>query len=153
MSEVCEGELEAAHRILSEIPTDRKLQIVAVSQPQSLEPDFLDNISREGTIIYGKPMILTTEDLQLRPYVIYNYSVANIPQIQKTMLYRALSGYKITRRTRGRDYRSEKKGMLEMLEAKKLGKGVIMVPQRNCRAIEKLFVQHGTKFTRMKVWC
>lgn len=147
------GELEAAHRILSKTKTERKLQIVATNLQQALEPDFLDNISREGIIIYGKPIILTTEKLQLKPYVIYTYSVANVPQIKKTMLQRALKGYKITRKIKGKVYKSEKNGLLKILEAKKLGKGVIMVPQKNSKEIEKLFTQHDIKHTKMKAWC
>lgn len=147
------GELEAAHRILGEIETQRKLQIVATNLQQTLEPDFLDNISREGIIIYGKPIILTTENLRLKPYIIYTYSVAKVPQIRKTMLQRALKGYKVTRKIKGKVYKSEKNGLLKMLEAKKLGKGVIMVPQRNSKAIEKLFTQHDIKHTKMKAWC
>lgn len=147
------GELEVAHRILGETKTERKLQIVATNLQQALEPDFLDNISREGTIIYGKPIILTTENLQLKPYVIYTYSVANIPQIKKTMLQRALKGYKVTREIKGKLYKSEKNGLLKILGAKKLGKGVIMVPQENSKEIEKLFTQHDVKNTKMKIWC
>lgn len=147
------GELEAAHKILSEIKTERKLQIVATNLQQALDPDFLDNVSREGTIIYGKPIILTTENLQLKPYVIYTYSVANVPQIRKTMLQRALKGYKITRKIKGKLYKSEKNGLLQILKAKKLGKGVIMVPQKNSKEIEKLFTQHDIKHTKMKAWC
>jgi len=110
------------------------------------------NISREGIIIYGKPTILTTENLQLKPYVIYTYSVANLPQIKKTMLQRALKGYRVTKKTKGKVYKSEKSGLLQTFEAKKLGKGVIMVPQENSRAVEELFTQHDIKYTKIKAW-
>jgi len=40
-----------------------------------------------------------------------------------------------------------------MIEAKKIGKAVIMVPQRNSKTIEKLFTQHDIKHTKMKAWC
>jgi hypothetical protein len=54
-------------------------------------------------------------------YIIYIYSVANVPQIKKTMLQRALKGYKVTRKTKGKVYKSEKMRarLLKMLEAKK----------------------------------
>jgi len=147
------GELEAAHRILGEIKTERRLQVVATNLKQALDPDFLDNISREGLIIYGKPLILTTENLQLRPYVIYTYSVRDVPQIEKTRLQRALKGYKVVRKLKGKVYKSEKNGLLENLKAKKLGKGVIMVPQENSKALEKLFSQHNIKHVKIKAWC
>ena len=83
-------------------------------------------------------------------YIIYTSSVANVPQIKKTMLQRALKGYKVTRKTKGKVYKSEKTGLLKMLEAKKLGKAVIMVPQRNSKTIEKLFTQRDIKHTKMK---
>jgi len=147
------GELEVAHRILGEIKTERRLQLVATNLKQALDPDFLDNISREGLIIYGKPVILTTENLQLKPYVIYTYSVKGLPQTEKTMLQRALKGYKVVRKLKGKVYKSEKKGLLEILQAKKLGKGVIMVPQENSKALEKLFTQHNIKHAKIKAWC
>jgi len=147
------GELEVAHRILGEIETERRLQVVATNLKQALDPDFLDNISREGLIIYGKPLILTTENLQLKPYIIYTYSVKGLPQTEKTMLQRALKGYKVVRKLRGKVYKSEKNGLLETLQAKKLGKGVIMVPQENSKALEKLFTQHNIKHVKIKAWC
>jgi len=147
------GELEVAHRILGEIETERRLQVVATNLKQALDPDFLDNISREGLIIYGKPLILTTENLQLKPYVIYTYSVEGLPQTEKTRLQRALKGYRVVRKLGGKAYKSEKKGLLEILQAKKLGKGVIMVPQDNSKALEKLFTQHNIKHIKTKAWC
>jgi len=147
------GELEIAHRILGEIKTERRLQVVATNLKQALDPDFLDNISREGLIIYGKPIVLTTENLQLRPYVVYTYSVRGLPQIEKTRLQRALKGYKVVRKLKGKVYKSEKEGLFENLQAKKLGKGVIMVPQENSKALEKLFTQHNIKHVKIKAWC
>jgi len=147
------GELEKAHRILGEIETKRKLQIVATNLKQALEPDFLDNICREGVMIYGKPLVLTPEKLQLKPYILFTYSVAGLPQIKKSQLQRALKGYKVIRKIRGKEYKSEKEGMLKALQAKKLGKGVIMVPQENSKALEELFLQHKVKHTKVKIWC
>jgi len=43
--------------------------------------------------------------------------------------------------------------MLKALQAKKLGKGVIMVPQENSKALEELFLQHKVKHTKVKIWC
>lgn len=147
------GELETAHRILGEIKTERKLQIVPTNLKQALDPDFLDNITREGIIIYGKPIILTTEKLQLKPHVIYTYSVMGLPQIKKSKLQRALKGYKVVRKLREKVYKSEKNGLLKTLQAKKLGKGVIMVPQENSKTLEKLFTQHNIKHVKIKAWC
>ena len=147
------GELEDAHRILGEIKTERRLQIIATNLKQALDPDFLDNISREGLIIYGKPVILTTENLQLKPYVIYTYTVKGLPQMKKSRLQRALKGYKVVRKLGGKVYKSEKNGLLKTLQAKKLGKGVMMVPQENSKALEKLFTQHNIKHVKIKAWC
>lgn len=147
------GELEAAHKILGDINTKRRLQIVATNLEQALEPDFLDNISREGIIIYGKPLVLTSEKLQLKPYVLFTYSVAGLPQIKKSRLQRALKGYKVVTKIRGKEYRSEKEGLLRALQAKKLGKGVIMVLQEKSKALEELFIQHKVKHTKVKIWC
>ena len=147
------GELEVAHRILGEIKTERRLQIIATNLKQALDPDFLDNISREGLIIYGKPVILTTENLQLKPYVIYTYTVKGLPQMKKSRLQRALKGYKVVRKLGGKVYKSEKNGLLKTLQAKKLGKGVMMVPQENSKALEKLFTQHNIKHVKIKAWC
>lgn len=146
------GELEAAHKILGNIKTKRRLQIVATNREQTLEPDFLDNITREGVIIYGKPLVLTPEKLQLKSYILYTYSVTGLPQIKKTQLQRALKGYKIIRKIKGKEYKSEKEGMLKLLKAKKLGKGVVMVPQENFKALEELFTQHNVKYSKVKIW-
>jgi len=147
------GELEASHKILGDIKTKRKLQIVATNLKQMLEPDFLDNISREGIVIYGKPLVLTAEKLQLKPYMLYAYSVAGLPQIRKSQLQRALSGFRVVKRIKGKEYKSEKEGLLKMLGARKLGKGVVMVPQESSRVLEELFVRQDVKYSKIKIWC
>lgn len=147
------GELEAAHRILGEVRTERKLQLVAANLEHALDPDFLDNISREGIVIYGKPLLLTTERLKLAPHVVYTYTVAGLPQLKKSRLQRSLKGYRVVKRVGKRKYRSEKEGLLKTLRARKLGKGVLMIKQENSKALEETFRQHGIKYSKFKVWC
>lgn len=146
------GELEAAHRVLADLEVERRLQLAATNLREPLDPDFLDNLCREGVVIYGKPLVLTAEKLQLRPHVIFVYSVAGVPQVKKTQLQRALKGYRVLKRVGRKKYVSEKEGLLEQLGAKKIGKGAVMVPQENSPAFESLFRQHGVKYRKMKVW-
>lgn len=147
------GELEAAHRVLGEVKTERKLQLVATNLQHALEPDFLDNISREGIVIYGKPLLLTAERLKLTPHVVYTYSVAGLPQLKKSQFQRAIRGYRVVKRVGRRRYVSEGEGLLKTLKAKKIGKGVLMVEQENSGALEDVLGQHGIKYSKFKVWC
>ena len=146
------GELEAAHRTLAELKIERRLGLVATNLRGALDPDFLDNVCREGVVIYGKPLVLTSEKLQLKPYVIFVYSVTGLSQVKKTQLQRALKGYRVVKRVEKKKYVSEKEGLLEQLGAKKIGKGAVIVPQENSQAFESLFKQHGIKYQKMKVW-
>lgn len=147
------GELEAAHRILGEVKTERKLQLVATNLKHALEPDFLDSMCREGIVIYGKPLLLTTEGLKLTPRVAYTYSMAGLSQLKKSRFQRALKGYRVVKQVGKRRYVSEREGLLKTLEVKKLGKGVLMVGQENSRAIEEVLGQHDIKYSKFKVWC
>lgn len=146
------GELEAAHRALGELKIERRAQLVATNVRAALDPDFLDNICREGVVIYGKPLVLTAEKLQLRPRVIFVYTVAGLPQIKKSQVQRALKGYRVVKRIGGKKYVSEKEGLLDKLGGEKIGKGALMVPQENSQAFESLFKLHGVKYQKMKVW-
>lgn len=147
------GELEEAHRVLGELKTRRKIQLVATNLREPLDPDFLDNLCRDGIVVYGRPLVLSPEKLQLRPHVIYTYSVAGLSQVNKTRLQRALAGYRVVRKVGRKRYVSEKEGVLKTLHAKRIGKGVIVVPQENSKAIDELLAQHDVKHSKFKIWC
>lgn len=147
------GELEQAHKILGQIKTERKIQIVAYNLRQALDPDFLDNIAREGIIIYGRPLVISLDKLRLSPHIIYTYSLTGIDQARKSGFQRALSGYKIVKKVKKKIYKSESPGALKTLNARKLGKGSVIIPQENAKAFEELLRRYKLKYWEIKVWC
>ncbi len=147
------GELEKALSILGQIETKRKIQIVAHNLKQTMDPDFFDNIVREGIIIYGKPLVVTPEKTRLKPYIIFAYSVAGLPQVRKSSFQRAMYGYSVTKKLKKKTYKSEDVGALKMLDGKKLGKGVVLLPQENAKDFEGTLKRYKVKYIKHKVWC
>ncbi|MDI6708847.1 MAG: nucleotidyltransferase domain-containing protein [Candidatus Thermoplasmatota archaeon] len=147
------GELEKAHKILGKIETKRKIQLVAYNLKQALDPDFLDNVAREGVVIHGKPLVITAEKLRLSPYIIFTYSVAGVAQLKKSGFQRALRGYKTIKKVKGKLYKSESLGALKLLSARKLGKGSVIVPQEKAKEFEELLKRYKLKYSKIKAWC
>jgi len=141
-------ELEIAARILSEIQTERKIQIFATNLKESLDTDFVQRILREGIIIFGKPLVVHKDKIKLNPYVLFEYSMKDLSRKLKTNIMRALRGYHMKK---GK-YISKKGGLLDIEEVRKLGKGVVLVPYEHAKSFQETFEINQAKFSKINLW-
>jgi len=85
-----------------------------LNDPEDVEPDFLWNISQEGTIIWGRPDIelLRKPNKNLRPKSLIIYSTKGLTAKEKSAIHRSFFGYKFSHRVKNKKYYSQKNGLI-----------------------------------------
>lgn len=95
---------------------------------KNLDKGLLENISREGIIIYGKPRVIDASQI-LRPANLYEYRVGGESKVEKVQFYRAL----------------------KTIEGKKL-KSSIIVTEEKSKEAEDIFKRNKIKYEKKKLW-
>jgi predicted nucleotidyltransferase len=107
--------------------SERRVQ-VAMTNLRAIDESFLENIAREGVVIWGKPFFLGAEGV-LRPMILFEYRVGGKSKVEKVRFYRALKS----------------------LEAIKVKNG-ILVSQERAKDAENIFKINKIEHKRSKVW-
>jgi len=144
-----ETQREVQNKIIKlESEIDRNIQptVRTISELQKTDSGLLQNIFKEGKILYLKepaemPSALL---LQQKPYLIYSFKISNLSQKDKvrfnrTFYEQAKKGYKYN-------------GLLNELAGKKISPGCVIVPISQKEKIEKLFKKFNVSFEQLKVW-
>jgi predicted nucleotidyltransferase len=130
----------------SEIGRNIQPTIRTISELQKTDSGLLQNIFKEGKILYLREPteIPSAILLQQKPYLIYSFRISKLSQKDKVRFNRSL--YEQTRK--GYKY----KGLLNELGGKKLSSGCVMVPNNHKEKIEKFFKKFNVAFEQLKVW-
>jgi len=130
----------------SEIERNIQPTVRTISELQKTDSGLLQNIFKEGKILYLKepaemPSALL---LQQKPYLIYSFKISNLSQKDKvrfnrTFYEQAKKGYKYN-------------GLLNELAGKKISPGCVIVPISQKEKIEKFFKKFNVSFEQLKVW-
>ena len=125
----------------------------SLNDPNDMDTDFLWNISKEGTIIWGKPdtELLKEPGKNLQPKALITYSIKGLASRDKSAIHRGLFGYRFSQRVKGKSYYSQKRGLIDE-EEYKLGDGVLLVPSDKEEEILKLLKGNGARYRSIKVW-
>jgi len=124
-----------------------------LNDPNDVDTDFLWNISKEGTIIWGR---LDTELLEepgknLEPKSLITYFTKGLGTKEKSAIQRGLFGYKFSHTVKNKSYQSEKKGLIEKKEYR-IGDGVLLIPSNIEEKIIKILRQNKARHKSIKVW-
>lgn len=109
-------------------------------------------ISGEGVLLHGKAVEVTAESLKLKSRVILTYDTTEMSQNERNKLNRALYGGISTYRKDGERIVKEYMGMVEKVNAQKLGKGVLMVDRFNASMIILTLKTFKAKWKEIPVW-
>lgn len=140
---------EVQNKIMElESEIDRNIQptIRTVSELQKTDSGLLQNIFKEGKILYLREPaeIPSALLLQQRPYIIYSFRISKLNQKDKAKFNRSL--YEQIRR------KYKYKGILNELGGKKLSSGCVIIPNSQREKLEKLFKKFNVTFEQLKVW-
>ncbi len=130
----------------SEVGRNIQPTIRTISELQKTDSGLLQNIFKEGKVLYLREPaeISSALLLQQKPYIIYSFRISKLSQRDKVRFNRSLYEQK----RKGYKY----KGLLNELSGKKLSSGCVMIPNNQKEKIEKFFKKLNVKFEQLKVW-
>ncbi len=130
----------------SEVGRNIQPTIRTISELQKTDSGLLQNIFKEGKVLYLREPaeIPSALLLQQKPYIIYSFRISKLSQRDKVRFNRSLYEQK----RKGYEY----KGLLNELGGKKLSSGCVMIPNNQKEKIEKFFKKLNVKFDQLKVW-
>ena len=130
----------------SEVGRNIQPTIRTISELQKTDSGLLQNIFKEGKVLYLREPaeIPSALLLQQKPYIIYSFRISKLSQRDKVRFNRSLYEQK----RKGYKY----KGLLNELGGKKLSSGCVMIPNNQKEKIEKFFKKLNVEFEQLKVW-
>ena len=133
-------------KLESEVGRNIQPTIRTISELQKTDSGLLQNIFKEGKVLYLREPaeISSALLLQQKPYIIYSFRISKLSQRDKVRFNRSLYEQK----RKGYKY----KGLLNELGGKKLSSGCVMIPNNQKEKIEKFFKKLNVKFEQLKVW-
>jgi predicted nucleotidyltransferase len=147
------GSMEELKRIEREVEShgfNLELVIMTPEEFKTADKNFMENIIRDGILLFGKPIQLKALDLELHPYVIFIYSLKELRNPDKMRLYRALYGRKTTKAVGKIEYVSESEGFIS--QGAKPSRNVIMFPEDKAREVRQTFERFGVRYTEIKAF-
>jgi len=126
--------------------------LVERTELESLDPQFLESVTRDGIVLKGKALEPSVRELQLEPYELVTLQLERLTQRGKVRLSRDLYGYSSERRYKRKRYRSRKEGFLARVGGRKLGRGTFLIPSRAWPELEALLRKRGGKRWAFTVW-
>jgi len=116
------------------------------------EPTIAGALSGEGIILYGRPVKVTVEDIELKSKMLIAYDTSKMSQNERNKLNRALFGgistYKKGEERKIKHY----KGIMDEIPSQKIGKGVLLVDRRNAPELTNTLKRFKAKWKEIPVW-
>lgn len=117
-----------------------------------LDGQFIEQVLREGIILFGRAPIIIDKKLGFSPYTLIHYELTSLNPSDKMKVKRALYGYKTKRRYKGKVYTSHMKGLVKQLDGKRTGIASILLPHRKSRRVLETLEKFGARVSREMVW-
>lgn len=131
---------------------NKKFQlIVKTKKLEDLDSSIIEEISKDGILLYGLPIKVKQKDLELEPYLIAIYSLADLPQSEKMKFKRAFFGSESVFKSKNKEYITTQEGILKMYNGTRLGRGSIIFPSKH-RQIIKQLEYFKVKFKIFTIW-
>ncbi len=137
-------------KIDSEIP--EKLRVTHLNIKELKEDPKLINILLDGLILYGQPMTVKAEDMNLKAKMIINYDTSKLKQNQRSRLNRALYGGISSYQKNGKRITKKYTGLIEQIDAQKIGKAVLIVNRLNASQISQTLDQYSAHWQMIPIW-
>lgn len=116
------------------------------------ESELTGALSGEGLVLYGQPIKISADKMDLKPKVLISYSLSNLPQTEKVKLNRALHGSISESEYKGKKYKTEIKGLIKEPGIDKVNKGVFLVDRKKATKIINLLKRFGAEVREIVIW-
>jgi predicted nucleotidyltransferase len=121
---------EGLNTIISEVITElqphREIRTV-VTDLHDYDEDYYQNVFREGRVLYGK-VILTPENLALKPYLILSYDLSGKPNTLQVKVSKRVHGYISKKVIDGEEKIYRYDGIEKKYNGKIISKSAVMLP-------------------------
>ena len=132
---------------------NRGIQVIFTNKNyDGLDGHFIEEVAKEGILLYAKSPSITFQGLKLENCSMILFSLESLNATDKMKVKRALYGHKTRKVVKGRVYESEKMGLIQQLQGLRIGAGVVAVPQKNVRQLEKELSNLKLKFKAIDLW-
>jgi predicted nucleotidyltransferase len=132
---------------------DKNIQLVfSNSRFDKLDRQFIEDVFREGIILFGRPVMIADNKVGFSPYVLIHYELAGLSSSDKMKVKRALYGYETRRAFKGKVYTSKAKGFVDELNGKRTGIASILLPHRKSQPVLETLERFGAKISKEMVW-
>jgi predicted nucleotidyltransferase len=132
---------------------DRNIQLIICDEKfGGIERQFLETILREGEVLCGSIPPIPIQKLQLEPYSIIRYDMKNKSQADKMRISRLLYGKNTRKRYKGKDYLSQKRGLLTKLKGMRAGRSSILLPERESWILEQKLTDLDVRYKKICAW-
>jgi predicted nucleotidyltransferase len=116
------------------------------------EPTMSGALSGEGILLYGRPVTIEAEEIELKPMMLIAYDTTELSRNDKSRLQRALYGGVSTYMKEGERRVKEYTGVVREVGAKRIGKGVLLVERRRYPRVIGTLRAYGAKYNEIPVW-
>lgn len=113
---------------------------------------FVQQLFREGLILFGKQPTVKAEKLELEPYVLICYSLAGLPVSEKMRVRKTLYGWKTAKKYKGKTYVSESEGLLKGAGGRQLNPATLLVPFKTAGTLTDALKGFRAKRRVLNVW-
>lgn len=132
---------------------NKNIQLVFANKGfEGLDRQFIEQVFKEGIIIYGRQPHIDAKKLKLLPYSLIHYSMEELKTADKMRLKAALYGRKTIKKTKEKVYRSESKGLIKELEGRRSGIASVLVPAKKAKYVSALLKRFGASYEKIDLW-
>lgn len=118
----------------------------------SKETELIGALSGEGLLLYGRPIKLKINKLELKSKTLLIYNLSNLKQNEKVKLNRALSGAISKSKKDTKIYITKTKGLINEPGIEKLTKGCILADRNKRSKLVNLFKRFDVTYKEIALW-
>lgn len=133
------------------IPKNFQVKHISLNELKE-NPILMAAVSGEGILLHGKAVEITAEKLKLKSRMIISYDTTDMTQNDRNKMNRALYGGTSSYKKGDERIVKEYHGLVEKVNADKLGKGVLMVDRFNSTLVIQTLRRFGAKWREIPVW-
>ena len=132
---------------------DRSIQIIFTNRNfDGLDRQFVEEILREGIILYGRIPQIDVGKLKLEPFTLIHFSLKRLGKSDKMRVKKALYGHRTVKEYKGKVYRSEVKGLVEEFGGIRTGIASVLIPARKTKEFLEVLKKFGVEYNTIDVW-
>jgi len=120
--------------------------VTSVCADDGLDPHFLWQVCREGTVIWGRPEPYLSEKLirRLSPYLLVSYDMDGLTDETREVVAHTLFGSEIQGEGDARIIDGER--------GRQVGEGTFLLREDALSQTVELFERHGVRYSEVKLW-